>query len=128
MEEGRNSAVQNAQRNQQLRRITAEQMDTRGKANVNILAIPQQINFRIYNQPAVTNVKRDGCSMTACRTFSNAQRLTTFCGVPARKARMFSAVTSMMRWRLSFGAQEICGVMMQFFAVTSGLSGRIGSV
>ena len=53
---------------------------------------------------------------------------TTFCGFPARKTRMFSAVMSMMRWRLSFGAQEICGVMMQFFAVRSGLSGQIGSV
>ena len=53
---------------------------------------------------------------------------TTFCGFPARKARMFSAVVSMIRWRLSFGAHEICGVMMQFFAVRSGLSARIGSV
>ena len=41
---------------------------------------------------------------------------------------MFSAVTSMIRWRLSFGAQEMCGVMMQFFAFSSGLSARIGSV
>lgn len=56
------------------------------------------------------------------------QGLTTFCGVPFKNARIFSAVISMIRWRLSFGAQEICGVRMQFFAVKSGLSGRIGSV
>ena len=39
-----------------------------------------------------------------------------------------SAVASMIRWRLSFGAQEMCGVMMQFFAFSNGLSARIGSV
>ena len=35
-------------------------------------------------------------------------------------ALMFSAVQSMMRWRLSFAAHEMCGVMMQFFAVSRG--------
>ena len=54
--------------------------------------------------------------------------LTTLTGAPARNARTFSTVVSIMRWRLSFGAQEICGVRMQFFAPSSGLSGRIGSV
>jgi len=39
-----------------------------------------------------------------------------------------AALVSIMRWRLSFGAQEMCGVMMQFFAFSSGLSARIGSV
>ena len=34
---------------------------------------------------------------------------------------------SISRWRLSRAAQLMCGVMMQFFAVSSGLSGRIGS-
>ena len=42
-------------------------------------------------------------------------------------ALMFSAVQSMMRWRLSFAAHEMCGVMMQFFAVSRGLSLRMGS-
>lgn len=54
--------------------------------------------------------------------------LTTLTGAPARNALIFSAVASMIRWRLSFGAQEMCGVMMQFFAFSSGLSARIGSV
>ena len=33
-----------------------------------------------------------------------------------------------MRCRASFGAQEMWGVMRQFFAFKSGLSPRIGSV
>ena len=35
---------------------------------------------------------------------------------------------SMIRWRLSLGAQEMWGVMMQFFAFSRGLSPRMGSV
>ena len=41
---------------------------------------------------------------------------------------MFSIVVSRMRCRLSLGAQEMWGVMRQFFAVRSGLSLRMGSV
>ena len=54
--------------------------------------------------------------------------LTTLTGLPARNARRFSTAISMRRWRLSFGAQEMCGVRKQFFAVSRGLSGCIGSV
>ena len=36
--------------------------------------------------------------------------LTTFCGVPRRKARRFSAAMWCRRRRVSFGAHAICGV------------------
>jgi hypothetical protein len=35
---------------------------------------------------------------------------------------------SISLWRLSFGAQEMWGVMMQFLAFKSGLVPRMGSV
>ena len=49
-------------------------------------------------------------------------------GFPLIKAAIFSAVAFIIRWRLSFGAQLMCGVIRQFFALRSGLSGAIGSV
>ena len=54
--------------------------------------------------------------------------LTTFCGAPARKARRFSTAAACRRTRVSFGAQAICGVKMQFGAVSRGLPGSIGSL
>lgn len=53
---------------------------------------------------------------------------TTFCGLPSTYVLRFSAVMSMILWRAAFAAQEICGVMRQFFALRSGLSPLIGSV
>ena len=54
--------------------------------------------------------------------------LTTLTGEPKIHDWIFSAVISMMRWRASFAAHEMCGVIMQFLAPSSGLSASIGSV
>ena len=40
---------------------------------------------------------------------------------------MLSSVHFIIRSRLSLGSQLICGVIMQFFALRSGLSAAIGS-
>ena len=53
---------------------------------------------------------------------------TTFWGWPARNALTFSTVQSIMRWRLLREPQDMCGVMMQFLAFSSGLSARMGAV
>ena len=57
----------------------------------------------------------------------NVNKLTTLTGEPFKKASRFETAVSIRRWRLSFGAQAICGVIMQFFAARSGLLARIGS-
>ena len=67
-------------------------------------------------------------SAWATGDYDGTQPLTTLIGCPSSHARMLSAVVSMIRWRLSFGAQEMCGVMMQFLARSRGLSERMGSV
>ena len=54
--------------------------------------------------------------------------LTTLIGEPAIYALAFSTAQSIMRWRLSLGAHEMCGVIMQFLALSKGLSSLIGSV
>ena len=54
--------------------------------------------------------------------------LTTLAGAPFRKENTLETVQSMILWRLSLGAQEMWGVMMQFFAFRRGLSLRMGSV
>ena len=43
------------------------------------------------------------------------QLFTTFWGLPARNFSRLSTAMSIRRWRDSFGAQEMWGVMMQFF-------------
>ena len=53
---------------------------------------------------------------------------TTLTGLPSTKDLMLSAVMSMIRWRAAWAAQLMCGVMMQFFALRSGLSALMGSV
>lgn len=53
--------------------------------------------------------------------------LTTWMGLPARKARMLSVVMAMIRCRASVGAQAIWGVSTQLGAVSRGVSALIGS-
>ncbi len=62
------------------------------------------------------------------RIFFIVYGFTTLNRVPFTKLRRFSTAVSMRRWRLSAGAQEMWGVIMQFGASNSGLSARIGSV
>jgi hypothetical protein len=52
---------------------------------------------------------------------------TTFTGLPLRKADRLSIVVSINLNLASFVAQAICGVIMQFLAVKSGLSFGGGS-
>src|SRR5699024_915161 len=60
--------------------------------------------------------------------YPSSYEFTTFTGFPSRYAfRLFTAM-SISLCLDSFGAQEICGVMMQFFAFRRGLSPLIGSV
>ena len=54
--------------------------------------------------------------------------VTSFCGLPARKAAMLAAVVSMRRCRAASVVQAMWGVIRQFGAERSGLSGRIGSL
>src|SRR6266550_7730624 len=54
-------------------------------------------------------------------------QFTTFCGLPARKARTFSAAMRMSRARAARVAQALCGVMMQFIARSNGLLAGGGS-
>ena len=52
----------------------------------------------------------------------------TFLGVPFKNSRKFDTAISINLFLDSFGAQEMCGVIRQFFAVSSGLSLLMGSV
>ena len=61
-------------------------------------------------------------------SFPGFYRFTTLTGLPSIKALILSAVISMMRCLAACAAQEICGVMMQFFALRRGLSPLTGSV
>ena len=54
--------------------------------------------------------------------------LTLLTVLPSRKALILSTVISMILCLEACAAQEICGVMMQFLALRSGLSPLIGSV
>src|SRR5208337_3870271 len=54
-------------------------------------------------------------------------QFTTLIGWPARKADTLATVASRRRPRASAVAQAMCGVIRQFFAPRSGLSGCIGS-
>ena len=55
-------------------------------------------------------------------------QFTTFVGRPARKFATLATVASSSRRRASRVAQAMWGVIRQFRAVSSGLSGRIGSL
>ena len=52
---------------------------------------------------------------------------TTFTGAPLRNCFRLSTAVSMRRWRLSFAAQAIWGVIKQLGAVSRGLSAAGGS-
>ena len=54
--------------------------------------------------------------------------LTLLTVLPSRKALILSTVISIILCLEACAAQEICGVMMQFLALRSGLSPLIGSV
>ena len=58
----------------------------------------------------------------------NTYLLTLLTVLPARKALILSTVISIILCLEACAAQEICGVMMQFLALRSGLSPLIGSV
>src|SRR5271166_6500764 len=62
-----------------------------------------------------------------CPGFAWFDQFTTLIGRPARKADTLATVASMRRPRASAVAQAMCGVIRQFFAPRSGLSGSIGS-
>ena len=66
-----------------------------------------------------------GRKLSSVRFFD--QGFTTFVGEPAIQRARFSSAASISRFLLSFGAQLIWGVIRQFFAVSNGLSSRIGS-
>lgn len=72
--------------------------------------------------------QKNKSSRDSCHSCFGVYLLTTLTGLPARKAATLDTVQSMIRWRLSLGAQEMWGVMMQFFAVSKGLSFLMGSV
>src|ERR1022692_3124423 len=57
-----------------------------------------------------------------------AGQFTTFWALPCRKARTLSTAMVIRRERAARVAQARCGVMMQFLAVSSGLSAGGGSV
>ena len=63
-----------------------------------------------------------------CSEHIGVYPFTTLMGFPSSQALALATAMSMMRWRLSLGAQEMWGVMTQFLAVSRGLSGRMGSV
>jgi len=73
------------------------------------------------------NVRRWGVGSSVPGWASQRSLRTTFCGLPARKARMLAAVTSKSRRRAARVAQAMCGVITQFFAVRSGLEAAGGS-
>ena len=56
-----------------------------------------------------------------------SNQFTTLIGEPAANAATLATVASMSRDRASVVAQAMCGVIRQFRARKSGLSGRIGS-
>ena len=66
--------------------------------------------FPANRQKAGTRNRR----VPAFLMMSTIQAFTTFCGAPAKKAFRFSTAMSISRWRLSFGAQAMCGVTRQF--------------
>ena len=62
------------------------------------------------------------------RNIEKIYLLTLLTVLPARKALILSTVISIILCLEACAAQEICGVMMQFLALRSGLSPLIGSV
>src|SRR6266436_5664231 len=58
----------------------------------------------------------------------NCLQLTTFCGLPFKKAQRFATAILSRRSRAARVAQARCGVMRQFFAFNNGLLAGGGSV
>lgn len=53
---------------------------------------------------------------------------TLLLGVPFKKFLTFSTAVSISRWRASWLAHAMCGVIIMLSSPSSGLSARIGSV
>ena len=61
----------------------------------------------------------DNCGAELITDKNTSATCCSFCGSPARKLRRFSAEHARMRSRASLGAQEMCGVMRQFWKTMS---------
>ena len=105
----------------------AEQLESALKLLIEVTTNPGRA-IHPHRRPRIVGAALCGRPQLAFRSPRCHYGFTTLIGLPSRKACRFSTAKSISRVRLSFGAQAICGVIRQFFAVSRGLLPAIGSL